>query len=98
MDVFAHALDNPRATLILAVANPSAFFYSISALRNRDYRVVLIVPPNDAGTSKDRADLVLGWDEALNENWELVALERGNELRRCEGGAREEQVDSRVGR
>lgn len=84
--------------MILVAANPSAFFYSISALRNRGFPVVLIVPPNDTGTSVDRADLVLGWDEVLSGDWEADALKKEEEMGRIESGAREEEAGSPGGR
>jgi hypothetical protein len=70
VDMLAFALDNPPPATIVLISGDKDFVYALSTLRNRKYKIVLIVPSKGAPIIlRSQANTILEWRyDVLNQD------------------------------
>lgn len=65
-DMFVFAMENPAPQTIVIVSGDIDFAYPLAKLRQREYKIVLVIPPVGANrVLKMQADIVLEWAEIM---------------------------------
>jgi len=68
IDMVTWCLDDPTPATVILISGDRDFVYAVSAIRQRCYGVVLVVPPQGAHiTLKSQANLVLEWKRDILE-------------------------------
>ncbi|MFW9887642.1 MAG: NYN domain-containing protein [Candidatus Thorarchaeota archaeon] len=66
-DMFIYAMENLAPQTVVLVAGDIDYAYSLAKLRQRDYRIILIVPPVGVNPLlRERADIILEWSDIMN--------------------------------
>jgi hypothetical protein len=74
IDIMAFAIDHPSPATIVLISGDQDFVYSLAALRNRRYTIVLIAPNSSVPIIlKSQANAVLEWRYMFNE--EILNME-----------------------
>ncbi|KAG8895604.1 hypothetical protein FRB99_000430, partial [Tulasnella sp. 403] len=62
VDMMAFALDNPTSAVVMLISGDRDFVYAVSVLRQRLYKVVVVIPPQGANiVMHSQANVVLDW-------------------------------------